>query len=172
MLKLNTRLRKAIYAEIPQIWVIIQGAIARRKADGSKQWQEGYPNESNIENDIEKSVGYVLINQEEKIIGYAAILINDEPAYEKIRGKWLTNDDFVVVHRLAIAEEELGKGLAKQLLLHTEKIALENKIHSVKCDTNFDNIAMLKIFEQLGYSYCGEVELKGGTRKAFEKYIT
>src|SRR5690242_12909514 len=102
---MNTIFRKATSLEIPQIWVIIQGAIARRKADGSKQWQEGYPNERTIQDDIEKQVGYVLINEDEKIIGYAAVLANDEPAYEKIKGKWLTNDDFLVVHRMAIAEE-------------------------------------------------------------------
>lgn len=168
---MNTIFRKAIFTEIPQIWVIIQGAIARRKQDGSKQWQDGYPNENTIKNDIEKGVGYVLINEEEKIVGYAAVLTNDEPAYEKIKGKWLTNHEFLVVHRMAIAESELGKGLAKQMLLHTENIALANHIYSIKCDTNFDNAAMLKIFEQLEYAYCGEVEFKGGIRKAYEKTL-
>ena len=31
------------------------------------------------------------------------------PAYEKIEGEWLTNDDFVLFHRVAIAENYLGK---------------------------------------------------------------
>ncbi|MFP3595069.1 GNAT family N-acetyltransferase, partial [Chryseobacterium sp. SIMBA_038] len=38
-------------------------------------------------------------------------------------------------------------------------------------DTNHDNIAMLKILESKGYSYCGEVLLADGMRKAFEKII-
>ena len=56
-------------------------------------------------------------------------------------------------------------------MLFTEEIALKNNIISIKVDTNFDNIAMLKIFEKLGYTYCGEVQLRAGIRKAFEKVI-
>jgi len=52
-----------------------------------------------------------------------------------------------------------------------EKVALEKNIHSIKVDTNFDNPAMLKTFENLGYSYCGEVYFRGSARKAFEKVI-
>jgi hypothetical protein len=29
---------------------------------------------------------------------------------------------------------------------------------------------MMAIFEKLGYSYCGEVHLRGSARKAYEKY--
>jgi hypothetical protein len=38
-------------------------------------------------------------------------------------------------------------------------------------DTNFDNAAMLHILKKLGYTYCGEVYLAGGERKAFEKLL-
>jgi GNAT superfamily N-acetyltransferase len=93
-------------------------------------------------------------------------------AYEHIKGSWLTNGAFVVVHRLAIAEKELGKGLAQQILHFTEEVALQNNIFSIKLDTNFDNIPMLRIFEKLGYTYRGEVTFKGGVRKAFEKTLS
>jgi hypothetical protein len=42
-------------------------------------------------------------SKNEDIVGYVALLINDEPEYAN-RGKWLTNNDFVVFHRVAIAE--------------------------------------------------------------------
>ena len=44
--------RRAKIEDKEIIWKIIQLAILRRKADGSKQWQDGYPNEQSIENDI------------------------------------------------------------------------------------------------------------------------
>ncbi len=108
---------------------------------------------------------------EETVIGYAAILINDEPAYHELKGKWLTNGDFLVIHRLAISDDYLGQGLAKKILLCTEDLALQHNIFSIKVDTNFDNAAMLAIFEKLSYSYCGEVTFRGGIRKAFEKQL-
>lgn len=167
---MNYNFRKATALEIPQIWEIIQQAIVRRKNDGSQQWQDGYPNETVIEQDVAKGIGYVL-TYDETIVGYIAILINDEPAYNDLKGNWLTNGDFIVVHRLAISDDYIGKGLAQKMMLYTEDFALQQNIFSVKVDTNFDNIPMLKIFEKLGYIYCGEVLLRGGIRKAFEKKL-
>ncbi|MEZ7497769.1 GNAT family N-acetyltransferase [Flavobacterium sp. Arc3] len=162
--------RKATTSEIPQIWGILQKAIARRKEDGSNQWQDGYPNPDVIENDIDKNAGYVL-TEGDSILGYCALLINDEPKYQKIEGKWLTNDDFVVFHRVAISEKHLGKGLAKKLMNLIADFAISNNIYSLKADTNYDNFAMMAIFEKLGYSYCGEVYFRGSPRKAYEKVL-
>ena len=167
---MNYNFRKATSKDIPKIWDIIQQAIVRRKNDGSRQWQDGYPNETVILQDITKGVGYVLTD-DNTIVGYAAILFNDEPAYKHLNGTWLTNEDFVVVHRVAISDDYLGKGLAQKIFLFTEDLAIENNIFSIKVDTNFDNIPMLKILEKLGYTYCGEVTFRGGIRKAFEKKL-
>ena len=162
--------RKARITEIPQIWDILQNAILRRKKDGSEQWQDGYPNPEVIENDIKKEAGFVLTN-ENTIIGYVAVIINDEPAYTAIQGKWLSNEDFVVFHRIAIAEAFLGQGFSKIILKYIEEFAFSKQIYSVKADTNFDNLAMLSLFEKLGYQYCGEVFFRGGARKTFEKVL-
>ena len=167
---MNYSFRKASVHDIPQIWTIIQQAIVRRKNDGSQQWQDGYPNENLIRKDIVDGIGYVLTD-DDKIVGYAAILFNDEPAYEKLKGTWLTNEYFAVVHRVAISDYYLGKGLAQKIFLFTEDLALDNNIFSIKVDTNFDNIPMLKILEKLGYTYCGEVFFRGDARKAFEKIL-
>jgi len=163
--------RKAIDDDTSQIWGILQFAINSRKEDGSNQWQDGYPNLEVIQNDIDKGEGFVLV-EGQAIVGYAAILINDEPEYANIDGKWLTNGDFVVFHRVAVSENHLGKGLTKKLIGHIEEYALTNKIHSVKADTNFDNNAMLRIFESMDYSFCGEVYFRGSPRKAYEKVLT
>lgn len=168
---MNYLFRKATVNDIPQIWTIIQQAIVRRKNDGSQQWQDGYPNENVIRADISKGIGYVLTD-DNTIVGYAAILFNDEPAYEQLNGTWLTNEDFTVVHRVAISDDYLGKGLAQKIFLFTEDLAIDNNIFSIKVDTNFDNFPMLKILEKLEYTYCGEVTFRGGIRKAFEKKLT
>jgi len=167
---MNYHFRKAKLSEINPIWEILQQAILRRKEDGSKQWQDGYPNPEVVQKDIEKGEGFVLV-EGETIIGYSAVLMNDEPAYEKIEGNWLTNGDFIVVHRVAISEKYLGKGFAKMILKNIEYFAVSNNIYSIKADTNFDNIAMMKIFESSGYTYCGEVYFRGSSRKAYEKIL-
>lgn len=162
--------KQATLQEIPQIWEILKEAIERRKQDGSDQWQNGYPNINSIEEDVAKNTAYVLTDGA-IVIGYCAVLINDEPEYANIMGKWLTNGDFVVYHRVAISKKYLGKGLAQKMLGYIEDIAIAKNIKSIKADTNYDNMGMLKIFEKMGYTYCGEVTFRGSARKAFEKVL-
>ncbi len=162
--------RKAEISDIDAIGTILQQAILRRKKDGSNQWQDGYPNPEIIQKDIEKGEGFVL-TEGAIIIGYCAILINDEPAYAEIEGKWLTNDDFVVFHRVAISEKYLGKGLSQIMIQYIEDFARINTVFSLKADTNYDNFAMMKIFEKSGFTYCGEVYFRGSSRRAYEKVL-
>lgn len=162
--------KKADVKDIPEIWAILQNAILRRKNDGSTQWQDGYPNPEVIKKDIENGFGYVL-TECKNTIGYCAILINDEPEYLKIEGNWLTNTDFVVFHRVAIAEKYLGGNLSQKIIEFIEDFARKNKIKSLKADTNHDNFAMMKIFEKSGFTFCGIVHFRGSPRRAYEKVL-
>ncbi len=166
----ETQLRKAEIEDRDIIWGIIQQSIERRKQDGSTQWQNGYPNLGTVESDIAKGFGYVLTVDGE-IAVYAALILNDEPAYSTIEGAWLSDGEFVVVHRVAVDEKFAGQGMVKKLFDHIEVFTKSHGIQSIKVDTNYDNLAMLKILESKGYSYCGEVLLAGGMRKAYEKII-
>ena len=167
---MNYSIRKAVASEIPEIWEILQQAIFRRKEEGSNQWQDGYPNPEVVQKDIYKGAGFVL-TEDEDIIGYCAILINDEPEYEKIEGEWLTHDNFIVVHRVAISDKYLKKGIATKIFEFAEEFARSNNIYSIKADTNFDNPAMIKIFQKLNYTFCGQVYFRVTPRKAYEKVM-
>ena len=167
---MNPILRKAQIPEAEIIWQILQQAIERRRKDGSNQWQDGYPNQEVVKTDISLGKGYVL-EIDNAIAAYAALVFNDEPAYYEIIGDWLTNDDFLVIHRVAVSNDFLGKGIAVLLFQKLEDFAMENQVFSIKVDTNFDNLAMLHILEKLDYQYCGEVYFRGSARKAFEKVL-
>src|SRR5258705_11257099 len=117
-------LRKANFSEAPVIWTILQQAIEQRKQDGSDQWQNGYPNEQTVHDDITKEHGYVLID-DTVIVAYAAIIFGIEPAYNNIKGQWLTTADYVVVHRVAISNEVKGKGIATLLFKMTEDLCFK-----------------------------------------------
>lgn len=162
--------RKALLSDVSAIWAILQDAIQRRKEDGSDQWQDGYPNPETIRQDIRKDVAYVMTH-DEHVMGYCAVLISDEPAYDNIDGAWKTTGDFVVFHRVAIAKEYLGQGLSYRLLEHIEAYAKSQSIESVRADTNYDNYAMMQVFDRLGYAYCGDVRLRGSPRRAYEKVL-
>src|SRR5688572_31261868 len=102
-------LRKANFSEAPIIWNILQQAIEQRKQDGSEQWQHGYPNEQTVHEDLAKGYAY-LLTENEVIVAYAAIVFGEEPAYTDIKGKWLTDGDYAIVHRVAVSNAAKGKG--------------------------------------------------------------
>lgn len=163
-------LRKASTEDKDRIWEILQQAIELRKKDGSEQWQDGYPNLEVVQQDIDKDYGYVLISGAH-ILAYMAVIFDGEPAYEKLEGEWLSKGAYVVVHRVAVAQDIKTKGTATLLMKELEKLALARQVYSVKVDTNFDNRAMLRILEKLNYQYCGKVYFRGGARMAFEKLL-
>ena len=164
-------IRKAKLKDTDGIWRILQQAIERRKSDGSIQWQDGYPNPQVVEIDINNEYGYVLTIDDE-IAAYVAMMVNNEPAYDEIEGEWLTQDsDFLVIHRVAIENNWLGKGLAKRIFEDAENVAKDMNIKSIRVDTNYDNLPLLHILDKLGYVYCGEVFFRGSPRKAFVKIL-
>lgn len=164
------KLRTATIDDVPEIWNIIQFAIAQRKADGSDQWQYGYPNEQSILADINNQHGYV-IEENGIILLYAAIIFGIDEAYNEIEGAWLNDNDYVVLHRLAIAEIAKGRGIAMHLFKEVETLAQSKNVYNIRVDTNYDNIPMLKLMDRLHYIYCAEVQMGGGTREAFQKIL-
>ena len=163
-------LKTASLADIPVIWDILQAAIAQRKEDGSTQWQDGYPNLETVTDDFVKGYAHVLV-ENEVVVAYAAIIFGEEPTYNDLQGEWLSHSDYVVVHRVATAPEYKGKGIATLLFEKIEALSVSKNVFSIKVDTNFDNFPMLKILEKLGYTYCGEIVVRGTPRKAFEKLL-
>lgn len=61
--------------------------------------------------------------------------------------------------------------LPKILMQEIEQLAIAKETFSIRVDTNYDNPAMLRILDQTGYQYCGEVYFRGEARKAFEKVL-
>lgn len=183
--------RKALPADAPRIMRIIRQAQAQMGALGSLQWQDGYPAPVHIEHDIARGYGYVLTypgvgedagaqratdsddraeagTPETAIIAYGAVVFDGEPAYEALAGAWLTEGAYVVLHRLAVADEAKRRGVATEFMRRVGALALERGVRGFRVDTNFDNRYMLRMFENLGFVYCGKVCYESGERLAFE----
>jgi N-acetylglutamate synthase-like GNAT family acetyltransferase len=162
--------RQADYSDRERIERIILQAKEQMRLMNSRQWQEGYPNMENIVSDIENGYGYVL-SKEDNVIAYAAVIFDGETAYNELHGKWMSDFPYVVVHRLAVADEVKNKGVATYFMQEIEKLSREKGIKSFRADTNFDNIYMQKIFYALDFVFCGQVYYNGNPRRAYEKII-
>ena len=162
--------RLAEKSDLDKIMEIIEEAKDYLKTLGIDQWQNGYPNEETIYDDIIHGYAYVLVEQN-IIIAYAALLFDEEIAYNDIIGNWLSNGVYAVVHRVATINSKKRSGVATQLFRIIEDLCIEKQVYSIKVDTNFDNIPMMRIFKKLRYIYCGEVFFNGEPRKAYEKML-
>ena len=179
--------RKSTFDDVDRILEIIEKAKIELKKLGLDQWQNGYPNREVIENDIKLGISYILEEISEKndksenqiskkIVGTIVLSPKKEEPYSKIEGKWITNDNYIVIHRLAVDSEIKNKGIATKILEFSEKECIKNKILSIKTDTHENNEPMKKFLEKNGFSYCGVIYLDrepdvGEKRIAYEKII-
>jgi len=164
-------IKQASLTDADAIWNLLQDGILKRKEEGSNQWQDGYPNLDVVLNDIHNQYGIIVLNESNKIVGYIAMIDEIEPAYEVLEGKWLSHQPYVVFHRLIVDLQNPIKGFATWFLSALETLVINKGISSIKVDTNFDNLAMLRVFDKLGYTYCGKVYFRGSERLAFEKLL-
>ena len=167
-----TTLRKTTMSDLRAVMTIIEQGRIYLKSTGVDQWQNGYPNEAVIKEDITNGYGYVL-ECEGKIIGTVALSFDGEPWYNDIRdGKWLTNGPFLVIHRLAVSHDVRGTHVASEVIKQAEALCVKRGVKSIKIDTHQDNIAMQKLVKKNGFNYCGLVILGSeGERLAFEKLL-
>ena len=162
--------REAKKEDIESILEVISHAKEYMKKNNSTQWNENYPNKETIINDIENSIGYVLI-VENLIRGYIVVDFSDDEIYKNIKGKWKTFGNYASIHRCAIHKELRGQGYGSELFKFAEKLALSKNIRSVRVDTAPENETMKHLFNKNGYEYCGTVFIDG-EKIAYEKLLT
>lgn len=161
----------ATRTHLKDIMTIIGQAKRRMKEQGLDQWQDGYPDEAAILNDIKHKQGHVF-RKRFVFAAYAAIVFDKDPYYEKIDGKWLSNGEpYVTVHRLAVHDDFLGLDLARHALKFAERKARAKGVKWFRIDTHHDNRAMRNLIRDFGFTLCGIVQVRDGMRMAYEKKL-
>ena len=151
------------------IELVAQGraALARQGVD---QWQDGYPSPETIRRDLLRGDGRI-VRIDGAAAAYAAFVFDGEPAYGAIEGGWSSDDAYVVLHRLAVADEAKRQGVATAFFHRTEELARARGVWFFRVDTNFDNHYMLHLLEREGFAYRGKICYDSGERLAFEKAL-
>ena len=162
--------RKATAADIDGCMEILDFARQQMLSEGKKQWDANYPTRAHVEGDVRDGNAYVM-QHGGKLVAYGAVVFTGEPAYCDIDGKWLPEQPFVVLHRIAVAGNERGHGIGVKFMQEVERLALGKGVHSFKADTNYDNERMQHLFEKMGFTYCGTIFYQQGKRMAYEKLL-
>lgn len=164
--------RQAKISDLDQIVEIIELSKKYLKETKVDQWQDGYPAKEDLRRDIESRNSYVLTNKDE-IVATTVISLDGESTYNSIfNGEWITNEEYIVMHRVAVHDKYKGKGIFKELIKEAESLALNKGIFSIKIDTHRDNISMQRAVVKNNFKRCGIIYLEDGSERiAFEKAL-
>lgn len=152
-------LRKANKNHLEQIMNVVHDAQENLNAAGIDQWKNGYPDRLNILSDIEQNSLYEIMF-EKQIAGIIAIQYTPEPNYKTLSGgKWLGNDNYATIHRLAIDSSFAHQGLGRMALTSALSLIRERQITSVRVDTHRKNRRVQHLVTELDFKYRGVIHI-------------
>ncbi len=160
------KFRKAVQSDLKQMMLIICDAQKDLKEMNVDQWQNGYPNETVLSEDILKEKAYVL-DCDELIAALMVCSMNDETTYEPLK-TWKT-EEYLVIHRFAVSKLLQRQGMASMMIEHAKQLAGKNGIFSLRIDTHEKNVRMRRFLEKNQFEERGIIYLKDGNpRIAYE----
>ena len=164
--------RKAVETDVNNIINIIHQAQAYFKEHGINQWQNNYPSVETINNDIADKNSYVLL-KDNNIVATAAVSFDKEKTYDSIYdGEWISNNEYAVIHRIAVDSDYKGLGISSQIIKNVEQLCLNKGVHSIKIDTHEENLSMQKLLKKNKFQFCGIIYLEDKSKRiAFEKTL-
>ena len=151
---------------------VLESGRAFLQAQGLSQWQNGTGPSQYVQEDIENSQGYVLIDPEGTICGYATLVEGVDDCYENIQeGCWEDSyTKYISIHGVAIDAAFRGKGLAEVLMGRLIEAAREMGYGDIRIDTHPQNEIMQKVILRAGFVYRGMVTfaIPDGKRRAYQ----
>jgi ribosomal protein S18 acetylase RimI-like enzyme len=162
-------IRKAELEDLYKIIDIFRTAINAMNYNNINQWDEIYPTNTNLEQDILNKQMYVGIKDKEIV---SAVVINNEFDEEYKNGNWkYKNERFAVVHRLCVNPIYQNKKIGKDTMIKIEEILRSEGIQSIRLDAFSLNPYALKMYETLGYHKVGEANWRKGLFYLLEKKL-
>lgn len=158
-------IRESTYNDIERIMQIYNDGREYMRNNGNLlQWNDGYPSEELIREDISKHYSYVVCDDKNEIICVFAFIKGPDITYSKIyNGKWPNDKNYYVIHRIASCTHRKGvAGFVYDYCLR--------KADVIRIDTHRDNIPMQNSLNKYGFEYCGIIHLlNGDERLAYQK---
>jgi len=135
-----------------------------KKTGNPNQWKDNSPSLDLVLSDIKDSGnGYVIIDEDNEIVGCFALIEGKDPTYSYIEGQWLNDDSYVTIHRCA------SSGKRNHIFEEIIKFSLTfNK--DIRIDTHNDNKIMQHKIESNGFIKCGIIYIEDGSpRIAYQR---
>lgn len=161
--------RSAREEDLPAVIDIFFGAVRFMRSKGIEQWDELYPDQAILSEDICRKEMFLL---EEDGIPVSAFVLNGEQMEEYGAVPWkFSGQNVRVIHRLCVDASKQGRGLGKLSLLCAEEILRGRGCGVVRLDAYSKNPAALRLYESSGYRRAGEAVFRNGLFYCYEKKL-
>ena len=169
-------IRKATPEDIGAMLALFDEARATIARLGINQWQNGYPSQGVVTEDIAQGRAYI-ITEDGALCGTYVLIEDGEPTYDRIYdGAWATGNDsrdYLAIHRVAVAVRVRGKGISTAIIDAAAVRARALGRASLRIDTHHGNVVMRRMLEKHGFVCCGTIYLESGdARVAYEKRLS
>lgn len=159
--------KTATRADIPNVITHYKNVISSMNAEGFNIWDNNYPNEEIIINDIINNHMRILKDEGKIIAASVQNEIQDEK-YNEIA--WEYNEfPIIILHRLCVSPEITRQGVGSAMLAFLEKEALDNGFKSIRLDAFSKNMRAIKLYENAGYTKRGHTYFTKGKFYLYEK---
>lgn len=130
------------------------------------QWIDGYPSEQFMLQEITSDHSFICENEKGEIVGTFCFIVGEDPTYQKIEnGKWLNDDPYGTLHRIA------SNGKEKHLFHQCIEWCFE-RCKNIRVDTHQDNVIMQNALKKNGFKTCGIIYTTNGTpRIAYQRSL-
>lgn len=156
---------KATLNNVDDAYDLIEEAKVYFKNVSIPQWQLGYPNKEDVEEDIKLERLYLLL-EENEIVGIFSLVYPDHN-YDYIEdGKWFDNSPYIAIHRMVVKEKYKGRGYATKIFNYVK----ENYDH-IRVDTHILNESMKRAITKNDFKYCGVIYVKDGSKRNAYEWI-
>ena len=125
------------------------------------QWGASHPPVSQLEQDIQNRLLYVL-ESENEIHGVFYFFVGQDPTYNTIDGAWHSDRSYGTIHRIA---GDGSGGILKAAVDFCSALS-----DYLRIDTHADNYIMQRALEKLGFCQCGTIYVADGSpRIAYDR---
>jgi ribosomal protein S18 acetylase RimI-like enzyme len=163
------KIRKAELKDLNIIIDIFRNAINVMNYNSIDQWDEIYPTNTILEQDILRKQMYAVIKDDTIV---SVVVVNNEFDEQYKNGNWqYDNERFAVVHRLCVNPIYQNQKIGKETMIMIEDLLRKEGIQSIRLDAFSLNPYALKMYETLGYQKVGEANWRKGLFYLFEKKL-
>ena len=165
-------IRACTSADLREVWLLVQAAVAHMNAGGNPQWGPDYPTMTHYAQAIADGELYAACGGDGAILGVAVLNDRQEPCYDDLTG-WRAQLPALGIHKVAVDPRVQGRGVASALFEYGFSMARARGLRSVRMDTYCLNGRMQGLMARHGFRYVGNIRFESRPLafRAYEKLL-